>query len=182
MRLDARRQSGMRVRPEGPPGVWPRVDRRSGHPGRRQQDPTRSVCGHESVSVTRAEPPDCPNLRRPGGRRSPRRQRGSKRTAALANCWSCRVGWWTEPGQRAAIAVSARWTSSAVSSRSLRDPSAVRIGARTFSFFFTVLADRPSKPSASQSCAARRTDVESWLSAAPADCQRHADSMRRGFC
>ncbi len=58
---------------------------------------------------------------------------------------------------RAAIAVSAWRTSSAVSSRSLLAPIAIRIGARTFSFFLIVLADRPSNPSFSQSSAARRT-------------------------
>ena len=59
----------------------------------------------------------------------------------------------------AAIAASAWCTSPAVSSRSCRAPMAVRIGARTFWFFLTVLAERPSSPWASQSSAARRTVV-----------------------
>jgi hypothetical protein len=50
--------------------------------------------------------------------------------------------------------VSAWCTSSAVSSRSRRAPIVARIGARTFSFFLTVLADRPPRPSFSQSSAA----------------------------
>src|SRR5258707_2831367 len=58
---------------------------------------------------------------------------------------------------RAAIAVSAWRTSSAVSSRSLLAPIAIRIGARTFSFFLIVLADRPSNPSFSQYSASRPT-------------------------
>jgi hypothetical protein len=52
---------------------------------------------------------------------------------------------------RAAIAASARRTSAAVSSRSFRAPMALRIGSRTFWFFLTVLAERPSSPWASQS-------------------------------
>ena len=38
-----------------------------------------------------------------------------------------------------------------------RAPIVARIGARTFSFFLMVLADRPPRPSFSQSSAARRT-------------------------
>jgi hypothetical protein len=58
---------------------------------------------------------------------------------------------------RAAIVASACRTSAAVSWRSLRVPMTFRIGSRTFWFFFTVLAERPSSPLASQSCAAWRT-------------------------
>jgi hypothetical protein len=47
---------------------------------------------------------------------------------------------------RAAIAARAWRTSSADRSRSLRAPMTVRIGCRTFWFFVTVLAERPSSP------------------------------------
>ena len=57
----------------------------------------------------------------------------------------------------AAIFDSARLTSAAVSSRSLRAPITLRIGSSTFWFFVTVLAERPSRPWASQSWAACRT-------------------------
>ena len=57
----------------------------------------------------------------------------------------------------AAIAASACRTSAAVRSRSLRAPMTSRIGSRTFWFFVTVLAERPSSPLASQSSAACRT-------------------------
>jgi len=53
--------------------------------------------------------------------------------------------------------VSAWCTSPAVMSRSFLAPDTARIGARTFSFVLTVLADRPLSPSLSQSSAARRT-------------------------
>jgi hypothetical protein len=57
----------------------------------------------------------------------------------------------------AAIVARARRTSAVVSSRSLRAPVNVRIGARTFWFFVMVLGERPSSPVASQSSAACRT-------------------------
>ena len=57
----------------------------------------------------------------------------------------------------AAIWASACRTSAAVSPRSLRAPMTFRIGARTFWFLVTVLAERPSSPVASQSWAACRT-------------------------
>jgi hypothetical protein len=53
----------------------------------------------------------------------------------------------------AAIWASAFLTSAAVSSRSLRAPMTVRIGARTFWFLVIVLGERPSSPVASQSSA-----------------------------
>ena len=56
----------------------------------------------------------------------------------------------------AAISDSARLTSAAVSSRSLRAPVTLRIGSRTFWFLVTVLGERPSSPVASQSLAACR--------------------------
>ena len=58
---------------------------------------------------------------------------------------------------RVAIVASACRTSAAVSWRSLRVPMTFRIGSSTFWFFLTVLAERPSSPLASQSCAAWRT-------------------------
>ena len=57
----------------------------------------------------------------------------------------------------AAMAASACRTSSADSSRSLRAPMTVRIGSSMFWFFVIVLAERPSRPWASQSWAACRT-------------------------
>jgi hypothetical protein len=56
----------------------------------------------------------------------------------------------------AAILDSACRTSAADSSRSFRAPTTFRIGSSTFWFFLIVLGDRPSRPSRSQSSAARR--------------------------
>lgn len=55
-----------------------------------------------------------------------------------------------------AMTASACCTSPAVSSRSFLPPMVARIGVRTFSFFLTVLGDRPTSPSLSQSSAAPR--------------------------
>jgi hypothetical protein len=57
----------------------------------------------------------------------------------------------------AAIFDNACRTFPAVSSRSFRAPITFRIGSSTFWFFLIVLAERPSSPLASQSCAAWRT-------------------------
>jgi hypothetical protein len=59
--------------------------------------------------------------------------------------------------ERPAIVISVWCTSAAVSSRSFRAPILARTGARTCSFFWIVLADRPPSPSFSQSPAARPT-------------------------